>query len=152
MKLNRRDMIAGSAATAAMVAGGAKAATMETYYYFVFLNPVRDPHFVAIPLKFDLRRGLFSSLDQDRLKIRKFFFGGVYRAGINLFSSFLGDFLPRLPVEANHLWLEREIDSCRTQSERNLSRTVTYEVSVAAERMHRAGNGHDIAAVALRKI
>jgi hypothetical protein len=40
MKLNRRDMIAGSAATAALVAGGAKAATMETYYYFVFLNPV----------------------------------------------------------------------------------------------------------------
>ena len=40
MKLNRRDMIAGSAATAAMIAGGAKAATMETYYYMVFLNPV----------------------------------------------------------------------------------------------------------------
>jgi hypothetical protein len=40
MKLNRRNMIAGSAATAAMVAGGAKAAAMETYYYMVFLNPV----------------------------------------------------------------------------------------------------------------
>jgi hypothetical protein len=37
--LNRRDVIVGSAATAMLAAAHAKAATMETYYFMVFLNP-----------------------------------------------------------------------------------------------------------------
>jgi hypothetical protein len=42
MKLNRRDVLVlvGSAATAILVAGRAQSATVETYYYLVFNNPV----------------------------------------------------------------------------------------------------------------
>ncbi len=40
MKLNRRDMVVGGAATAALVSGAAEAQAMETYYYVIVNNPV----------------------------------------------------------------------------------------------------------------